>query len=397
MGLKASVMTASLIRELAAVSKAASTRGTLPILYNVLIETTDGGLYLTATDLTSRLRAFVPGKVDEAGSTTVDIKTLTHLLGQCDKAGRIDLSATEQASEKKTSGEYTTTVTIPGVLDVSDSDGTAGHLATIPADEMPIRLDPSEWPLVAKIDPLVLRDRLDIAIPFCAADEARPILTGVYVQTKPDKVTFGAADNYSLTGLDAPYMGAFTGLESNKVVPAGSLKLMLGLLAKVDHLDGVEYRVDESGVGVNFSFGPYDLTISAIDGQYPRYEEVIPRFTEDSLGITVGREALLKALKIARPSDPTIRLHVAPNTITVEVMGDGREKVLFSKTLPAVVKPERDEMIGFNPRLLAKLLDNARSDTVTLYRNGDTVYSAYGLDSSDPSVRFAVMPVKLGS
>lgn len=69
-------MTDRLIAELTVASKFISPRTTLPVLVNVLIETDDGGLYLSTTNLDQRLRVFVPAMVKGQGSTTVNIKTL---------------------------------------------------------------------------------------------------------------------------------------------------------------------------------------------------------------------------------------------------------------------------------------------------------------------------------
>ena len=55
MGLNATCWTADLVRELTAVSKAASKKSTWPILGNVLIEATTGEVRLSCTDLTSWL------------------------------------------------------------------------------------------------------------------------------------------------------------------------------------------------------------------------------------------------------------------------------------------------------------------------------------------------------
>ena len=375
MGLKASVMTANLVREVTAVSKAASTRSTLPILGNILIETTDGGLYLSATNLTSRLRAWVPAKVEEAGAITVDIPTLTHLLGQFDKASRTDLFLD---GDKLLVGD--------------GGQGTAGRLPTIAADEMPVLVDTSTWPVAAEILGAALSDRLSRAIPFCASDEARPILTGVNIQTAPGKVTFGAANNYVVTGLDA--VSSPDGTETVKTVPATALKLLLGLLDAHD-LDVVTYRVDEKGVGVSFRLEQYELTISAIDGQYPSYEQVIPvTGKDDSYGITVDRKAFLKALKLARKNDTVIHLLTTPETLMVAIPGEAGQP-LYSKTFPATVTPAREEKIGFNPALLTLVLNNASGETVNLFRNSESVCSAFGVDTGDPSSRYAVMPVKL--
>jgi DNA polymerase III subunit beta len=148
MTLKASCMTDAFVREVTAVAKSKSNRSALPILGNILIEATDAGLYLTATNLETRLRAFVPGKVEEAGSTTVDIATLQHLIAQFDKTSKTALLLDGNR------------------LFVGDTKGTTGRLPTIDPQEMPTMPDFEQWPIVALIEPDVLKERLETAIPF---------------------------------------------------------------------------------------------------------------------------------------------------------------------------------------------------------------------------------------
>jgi DNA polymerase III sliding clamp (beta) subunit (PCNA family) len=362
----------------------------LPILGNVLIETTDAGLLLSATDLTSRLRALVPGKVEEQGATTVDIKTLVHLLGQFDKVSKADLLL---------DGDY---------LLVADGEGTSGRLPTIAADEMPIRLDTSKWTVVTNFDAQALQVLIERSLPFVAHDEARPILTGVSVHTTPAgnggaKATFGAADNYVVSGLDTAEISINT-VESVATIPAASLKLLAGLLGDYS-AEVVEYRLDvqnERGVRANFAVGPYDLTVQCIDGQFPKYEEVIPRYSAfngetGSYGITVDRKAFLKALKLARKADFVVHLVTGPDSVAVVIPSyDSKgNDALFAKSLPATIIPPRDEKIGFKPELLNRVLNTVSAPTVTLFRNGENVASAYGVETGDPASRYAVMPVKL--
>jgi DNA polymerase-3 subunit beta len=377
-------MTANLVREVTAVSKAASQRSVLPILGNVLIETTKGGLFLSATDLTSRLRAFVPGTVETKGSTTVEIQTLVHLLSQFGKTGHVDFLL---------DGDY---------LLVADAEGTSGRLPTISAEEMPVRPDSSKWPVVSRFDAKALQDVIERSLPFVAHDEARPILTSIHVHTVPAdngaaKATFGAADNYVVSGLDTVEISIDT-VESTANMPSISLKLLASLLGGYPS-EVVEYRLD--GNRANFSVGPYDLTVSCIDGMFPNYEQVIPRFSPfdgetGSYGITVDRKALLKALKLARKNDRTVHLVTGPDSLAVVIPSDSSQgETLFAKTLPATVNPPRDDKAAFNPELLNRVLNAVSATTVTLFRNGESVNLAFGLETGDPSSRYAVMPVRV--
>src|SRR5881398_2697159 len=62
------------------VSRAISSRTTLPILNNILIETTSDGLALTATNLEIGIRKVVPAEVASEGSTTAPARLLTDFV-----------------------------------------------------------------------------------------------------------------------------------------------------------------------------------------------------------------------------------------------------------------------------------------------------------------------------
>ena len=61
-------------------SRAVSSRATLPVLANVLLKTEERGLKLTATNLEIGINCWVPGKVEAEGEITVPAKLLTDLV-----------------------------------------------------------------------------------------------------------------------------------------------------------------------------------------------------------------------------------------------------------------------------------------------------------------------------
>ena len=78
--MKLSVMQENLARGLSVVSRAVSSRSTLPVLANVLLRTEDAGLKLTATNLEIGITYWVPGKIETDGATTVPARLLTDLV-----------------------------------------------------------------------------------------------------------------------------------------------------------------------------------------------------------------------------------------------------------------------------------------------------------------------------
>src|SRR4030081_2000197 len=78
--MKVTVTAGNLGQGLQVVSRAVSSRTTLPILNNVLLQTTDAGLQLTATNLEIGIRQVIPAEGGEEGETTVQARLLTDFV-----------------------------------------------------------------------------------------------------------------------------------------------------------------------------------------------------------------------------------------------------------------------------------------------------------------------------
>ena len=77
--MKVSVLQENLARGLNIVSRAVSTRSTLPVLSNVLVATEEGRLRLSATNLELGITCWIGAKIEEDGATTVPARTFVDL------------------------------------------------------------------------------------------------------------------------------------------------------------------------------------------------------------------------------------------------------------------------------------------------------------------------------
>src|SRR5438132_2847533 len=84
--MKATVSPSALSAALGLVSRAVSPRSTLPVLGNVLLETTDSGLRVIATNLDLTISATVPVTVLEEGRTTVPARLLSEFISSLSEA-----------------------------------------------------------------------------------------------------------------------------------------------------------------------------------------------------------------------------------------------------------------------------------------------------------------------
>src|SRR5579864_1918977 len=69
-----------LLRAVQTVGRAISPRASMPILGNVLVETTKNGAKLAATDLELGIEAHVAGTVQEGGAVTLPARILTDIV-----------------------------------------------------------------------------------------------------------------------------------------------------------------------------------------------------------------------------------------------------------------------------------------------------------------------------
>src|SRR3989442_8840902 len=78
--MKVTITAGNLGQGLQIVSRAVSSRTTLPILNNVLLQTADTGLQLTATNLEIGIRQVIPAEFQEEGGITVPARLLTDFV-----------------------------------------------------------------------------------------------------------------------------------------------------------------------------------------------------------------------------------------------------------------------------------------------------------------------------
>ncbi len=172
-------MQENLARGLSLVSRAVSSRATLPVLAHVLLKTQDGGLRLTATNLEIGMSVWVPGKIETDGTMTVPARLITDVVGGLPAGERVDLEMEGEDTLLIRAGSYRT------------------HLRGIDAEEFPVIPGAGDKP-TTQVSQKTLKRALSEVTFAAAADETRPILTGVLTKFGGETLTLAAADNYRI-------------------------------------------------------------------------------------------------------------------------------------------------------------------------------------------------------
>jgi DNA polymerase-3 subunit beta len=373
-----SVMQENLARGLGIVSRAVSSRATLPVLANVLLRTQDGGLKLTATNLEIGINCWVAGKVSEEGEITVPAKLLSDLVSSFPNQ-RIDLVLSPK--------DRTLKVTCAG---------SRSSIKGIEADEFPVVAAIGDAPATS-VDARALREALGEVVFAAATDESRPILTGVLTRLAGTRMTLAAADNYRIAVRHLELASAVNG-EVLIVVPGRSYGELMRILP--DGEAPVEITVTPNKSQVLFHAEGIDLVSRLIEGQFPNYEPVIP--TAHTSRAVIDREAFLagarRASIFARDSANIVKIAVGSeeeDASAVSISAHAADIGDAADALDATIEGS-PTTIAFNARYLIDVLSNLGAEEAALELSGPLAPGVIRGIGKDDYVH-VIMPVRTAS
>ena len=373
--MKVTSLQENLARGLQIAGRAVSTRGSLPILGNVLLRTENGRLKLTATNLEVGINVWVPAKVDDEGAITVPAKLFTDFVNSL-PPGPTELSLNVRTKTVHLkSGQF------------------EANFKGLDAEEFPtIPMSPDKP--TTKLTKSTLRRMIGEVAFVATTDDSRPVLTGVLTTFEGDKATMAAADPYRLSVRTAPLLSKVEG-KIEVIIPARSLQEVQRIID--DSEDPVEIFITPNGSQVIFHTQEADLVSRVIEGQFPNYRQVIPT-GKAATRIIVQREDLLQATRLAslfaRDSANMLRFQVDPSaqpplviSATATEIGDQTAKV------DATVDGQ-STTIAFNSRFISDALSSITEPEIALELGGPLAPGVIKI-TGDDNYLHVVMPLRI--
>ncbi len=362
--MKLQVTQENLSKALGAVARIANTRNTLPILSNVLLKTVDNRLSVSATNLDIAITQYIGSKVSSEGSITVPARLMQDFVASL-PSGVISLELDEHKLHI-TADQYKSTI-----------NGIA-------ADDFPV------MPAISKgtsfeITASVLKKGLQQTVMAASSDEARPVLTGVYLHSFDNMLYLVATDSYRL---------AEKALLKNKdkvslLIPAGAMQDLLRILG--DGEETVSITHDEQQV--LFRVGEVELVSRLIDGAYPDYRKLIPSKFE--VIATLSKEDFTNITKVsslfARESAGSVTIKV--DEVSKQVSINSIASQLGENTASASAEVVGSGEVTLNSRYLLDALHVLSGDKVTLQFNGKLDPSLLS-DPKNTDYKHIVMPLR---
>jgi len=365
----------ALTHALQVVSRAVSPRTTLPILNNVLLETSPEGLKLTATNLEIGIVNHVDAEIAAEGSVTLPAKILTEFVAQLhDDKLDMELDTATQ----------TLTVKCGPYHDVKIKGIGANEFPPLPAREDGLKL---------VIDQADLLPAIEQTVVAASSDDGRPVLTGVLTQLEGEKLTLAATDGHRLAVkvIKATSEGEVGEDGANSVIiPARALTE----LSRVLKGDGtVEMWLGRSRNHVFFTVPGVEVMSRLIEGTYPNYSQVIPE--QSNTTITVSTKDLHERTRgvsiFARDSANVVRIKTEAGEIAISA---NTSEVGSSEASVSAEIEGADIQIAFNSRYLLDVLALIGSDKVAMGFNGPLspgVVKPAGKDD----YTYVIMPVRV--
>ncbi|MCL6531639.1 MAG: hypothetical protein K6T70_16225, partial [Meiothermus ruber] len=194
--------------------------------------------------------------------------------------------------------------------------------------EMP-RIEPQVW-----VNRKELIASLEAVYKATSTDPTRIIFQGAQFEFSPKALKLVASDGYVLAERTIPARGA---LEGKAVVHREGLALLMRALKGMDDLE-VALGLSKHELGLKA--GGLEMSLTRIEGEYPDYEQVIPKSEEWKVSVEVYVPALIEALEALRPlfsrsTNQRVDVRVEPGAMRLEV---NEEYGQASRSVPCVAQ-----------------------------------------------------------
>ena len=367
------------------VSHLATKSTALPILNNILFQVKNKTIKLSATNLEIGINCTIRGKVEQDGEFTVQSRLLADYVGFLPKE-QIDLKAPNETKEGQDQ-----------ILSVSCKNH-ATKIKGQPAIDFPV------IPTIEKSNPYVLncqdfRQAVSQVIFAVSVNETRPEINGVFFNFFNGKLTLAATDSYRLAEKIIDLDPKSTDKEKKVIVPVKTLQELLRILggfkdpAAISNIDSVKIYISENQI--LFSLGDIELISRLVEGQYPDYQQIIPKEAKTT-SIVEGSE-LIKATKttslFTRSGIYDVSLEFSPDKNEVVVNSANNQLGESTSRLTSESSGEKNGIV-VNYRYLLDGLQNINSDQVeisVINGNNPCVLKPVKKDSG---YLYIIMPIK---
>lgn len=315
----------------------------LPVLSCVLLDAQKDNLRIVATNLDLGIEINISAKVIEEGTIAVSGSILNNLISSDYKSEKINLETKEN-----------------NLIVLSESNSTTMKT-----------LDSSDFPTIPRINngkvfPIEGRKLikgLKSVWYSSAISNIKPELSSILIYPYSNKLIFVATDSFRLAELKIDFnLEEFDQI----LIPFKNIPEILRVFDDVD--DDIKISLTKNQIA--FEHGNIYLTSRVIDGNFPDYQQLIPK--EFKTEVTVLKEDLMNSLKVSNIfSDKfnKITFRISPKDKKFEMWANNTDVGENTNQVESVLSGE-DVEISFNQKYIMDCFQSIDSDSMVLKFNG---------------------------
>jgi len=339
-------------------------KAALPILSNLLIETYNSNIRLSATDLDIGISCVIPVQIQEPGAITIPAKRFGDIIRELS-------SNTVSISTKKNNSI------------VVETESCQFKIMGLPREEFP-KLPEFQNKEAIKLEQGVLKQMLNLTSFAVSFDETRYILNGILFKINKNNLSLVATDGKRLAIIERKLKQDID-KDLHIIVPIKTIHELNRNLK-----DETEVSLILGNNQVLFDLGGVVVISRLIEGEFPDYRQVIPPASENKM--KTDREQFLLAVKraalLSTPDYQAVKLELFRDKLVVSKstpdVGESREEL-------SVEYKGKEMAIGFNPNYLVDVLKNLQEEKIELELN-DT--EKPGVIRTDGYI-YIVLPMRL--
>ncbi|HEY4697504.1 MAG: DNA polymerase III subunit beta [Gallionellales bacterium RIFCSPHIGHO2_02_FULL_57_16] len=342
---------------------------TLPILSNVLIEKEPGIIRFTATDLEIQITTSIESKTGngETSAITVGGKKIQEILRILPDQSKISIEAKENKAQIK-------------------SGKSRFSLQTLPAQDFPKLSNQLTGAKKIVMSQLALK-KLLLSVQYAMAQQdVRYYLNGVLLIVEGNKLKVVATDGHRL----AFNAGIIDGQHEKQeiILPRKAVLELCKLLG--DSEESIEIEFSQQQVKANFS--GISLITKVIEGKFPDYERVIPKYDNHlNMNRIAIQQALQRAAILSNEKFRGVRFVLTEKNLSI--ISSNSEQEEAQEEVETDYHGEAID-IGFNVNYLMDGLNNISNETA-IFSFGDPNSSILITTPENQEFRYVVMPMRI--
>ncbi|HOU00815.1 MAG TPA: DNA polymerase III subunit beta [Anaerolineaceae bacterium] len=377
--MKVIVQQQQLAHGVSVVSRAVTSRSTLPVLSNILVKTDEGRLRLSATNLELGISAWIGAKVSEEGGLTVPSRTFVDLVSNLPSEDVI-LSVDERTQSLNVKC---------GTLNTDIKGISAEEFPPMPTPD-----DDTAIPLNVEN----FKEMIQRVVFAASTEDTRPNLTGVHMSFQGDVLEMAATDGYRIS-ISRATIGHKPPQNLEALIPARALSELSRIAVNGDETLLMSFPAGRGQV--IFHLKDAELVSQLIEGNFPNYTAIIPASFKTRTVLNTAQ--LLKACKqteiIAREGSYIARLDIQPEAgstssgpqleISANSEQTGSSEVIVDASVDGVPL-----LISFNIRYLREALEVIKTANVLLETNAANTPGMLR-PVGDDSFKHIIMPMNV--